>query len=60
MIREILKDRCVGCGKCEISCIVGCISSKENRKREIDSSACVSCGACTLVCPMNAVIEKAA
>ncbi|WP_297599317.1 4Fe-4S binding protein [uncultured Cetobacterium sp.] len=58
MIREINKEICVGCGKCEVSCIVGCISEKENKKREIKFSACVNCGACTLVCPVGSIVVR--
>ncbi|MGL5000935.1 MAG: ATP-binding protein [Cetobacterium sp.] len=54
-MRVIVNSICVGCGKCEDSCIVGCISEVENRKRKINSDACVDCGACSLVCPVNAI-----
>ncbi|MGL4904728.1 MAG: 4Fe-4S binding protein [Cetobacterium sp.] len=59
MIREIDKSICIGCGKCERACIVGCISEVENIKREINSSACVDCGACSLICPVNAIKKTA-
>lgn len=57
MARIIDKNRCVGCGACERSCIVGCISEKENRKREINETACVDCGACEMICPVKCISE---
>ncbi|MGL5052927.1 MAG: 4Fe-4S binding protein [Cetobacterium sp.] len=54
-MRKIIKSICIGCGKCEASCIIGCISEVENKKREINYAACVDCGACSLVCPVNAI-----
>lgn len=55
MARRIDAEKCIGCGSCERSCIVGCISESENRKRVIDESACVDCGACQLVCPVKCI-----
>lgn len=58
MPREIDKLDCIGCGSCERVCIVGCISSEEDRKRLIDTSACVDCGACQLICPKKCIISR--
>lgn len=55
MARRIDIEKCIGCGKCEQSCIVGCISNNENGKRIIDKNACVDCGACQLVCPIKCI-----
>lgn len=55
MSKKIDKNICVGCGACERVCIVGCISEKENKKREIDESACVDCGACVMTCPVECI-----
>ena len=53
-------DKCVGCGRCYISCRDGghqAIKFDENRKPILDSSKCVGCQLCRLVCPKGA-IEK--
>lgn len=57
MARIIDKSRCIGCGKCEKVCIVGCITKQEDNKRMINSSACVDCGACALTCPLKCISQ---
>ena len=54
-------DKCVGCGRCYISCKDGghhAIKFDEKRKPMIDVSKCVGCQLCKLVCPQSA-IDKA-
>ena len=54
-------DKCVGCGRCYISCKDGghhAIKFGEKRKPMIDVSKCVGCQLCKLVCPQSA-IDKA-
>lgn len=51
--------RCVGCGRCEISCSDGghqaVLISRENRKPRLDAKKCVGCLLCFLVCPTGAI-----
>ena len=57
---KINYDKCVGCGRCYISCRDGghgAIKFDETRKPIINYSKCVGCHLCKLVCPMDA-IEK--
>lgn len=57
-------DKCVGCGRCFISCKDGghsAIKFDSNiRKPVLDGSKCVGCHLCKLVCPNNAIstVEK--
>jgi len=53
------RERCVGCGRCEISCNDGghqAISfDKDSRKPHIIGTKCVGCHLCRLVCPSGAI-----
>ena len=54
-------DKCIGCGRCYLSCKNGghsAINFDKNRKPTLDGSKCVGCQLCRLVCP-NSAIEKA-
>lgn len=55
MSRLIDQTRCIGCGACKETCLVGCIETTEDGTMKVDESACVDCGACTLVCPMQCI-----
>lgn len=51
------KDKCVGCGRCVISCNDGGHQAIEfeNRKPKLNGSKCVGCHLCLLVCPKGAI-----
>ena len=57
-------DKCVGCGRCFISCRDGGHSAIKfgtvTRKPQLDGSKCVGCHLCKQVCPNKAisVVEK--
>ena len=50
-------DKCVGCGRCYISCYDGAHQAIEwdekERKVTIDKDKCVGCHLCLLVCPVD-------
>ena len=51
-------EKCIGCGRCEISCADGghqAIRLDENRHPRLNGKQCVGCHLCVLVCPQRAV-----
>ena len=56
---KINYDKCIGCGRCFISCQDGGHSAikfnSKQRKPIIDGSKCVGCHLCKLVCPNKAI-----
>ena len=52
------KERCIGCGRCAISCSDGghqAIRMNEQRRPVLDGKRCVGCHLCILVCPQRAI-----
>ncbi|MCR5321813.1 MAG: NAD-dependent dihydropyrimidine dehydrogenase subunit PreA [Lachnospiraceae bacterium] len=52
------RDKCVGCGRCVISCADGghqALHLNEERKPILDGKKCVGCHLCLLVCPQRAI-----
>ncbi len=52
------RDKCIGCGRCYVSCMDGghqAIEFGEDRKPKIIGSKCVGCHLCRLVCPTGAI-----
>lgn len=55
---EFDTDKCVGCGRCYVSCFDGAhqaITFGEDRKPTCDHDKCVGCHLCALVCPVKAI-----
>ena len=53
-----IRERCIGCGRCEISCSDGghqAIRLDGNRHPVLNGQKCVGCHLCVLVCPQKAV-----
>ena len=54
---KFLRNKCIGCGRCRISCADGghqAITMKE-RKPILDPKRCIGCHLCLLVCPAGAI-----
>ena len=52
-------ERCVGCGRCVISCADGghqAIRLNAERRPVLDGQKCVGCHLCALVCPQRAIV----
>ena len=55
---KIDRDKCIGCGRCYISCADGghqAIDFGDERKPRIIGTKCVGCHLCRLVCPTGAI-----
>lgn len=56
---EIDLDKCIGCGRCEISCYDGAHQAmewdEETRRPRCNKDKCVGCLLCGLVCPVSAI-----
>ena len=50
-------DKCIGCGRCYISCMDGGHQAIkfDNRTPKLDGSKCVGCHLCLLVCTQNSI-----
>ena len=52
------RDRCIGCGRCAISCADGghqAIRLNDRRRPVLNGRQCVGCHLCVLVCPQRAI-----
>ncbi|MBO6108779.1 MAG: NAD-dependent dihydropyrimidine dehydrogenase subunit PreA [Eubacterium sp.] len=55
---KFIRERCIGCGRCSISCSDGghqAVSMSKSRKPVLDVKKCVGCHLCVLVCPQRAI-----
>ena len=56
---QFIRQRCIGCGRCEISCSDGghqAIRMNEERRPILNGKKCVGCHLCILVCPQRAIV----
>jgi len=56
---RLLKERCVGCGRCAVSCADGghqALRLDEQRHPVLNGGRCVGCHLCVLVCPQRAMV----
>lgn len=56
---KFIRERCIGCGRCSLSCKDGghqAITMDEDRRPQLNGQKCVGCHLCVLVCPQRAII----
>jgi len=57
---KFIREKCVGCGRCYISCMDGghqAITMKDDHPM-LDPKKCVGCHLCVLVCPNEAIVSS--
>lgn len=55
---KINRSKCIGCGRCYLSCYDGghqAIETDSEEKPKLNPTKCVGCHLCTLVCPVGAI-----
>ena len=57
---KFIREKCVGCGRCYISCQDGGHQAIkfENRVPTLDPKKCVGCHLCIMVCPNESVVSS--
>ena len=56
---RFLNEKCIGCGRCMVSCMDGghqAITLDQNRRPSLHGKKCVRCHLCILVCPQHAIV----
>ncbi len=56
---QFIRERCIGCGRCEISCADGghqAITLDDTRHPRLNGRKCVGCHLCMLVCHQHAIV----
>ncbi len=56
---RFLREKCIGCGRCVISCMDGghqALQPDRSRRPVLNGKKCVGCHLCILVCPQHAIV----
>ena len=55
---NVLKDRCIGCCRCQKICAHSALTLGADRKMTIDHDKCKGCGRCIGECPKDALVPQ--
>lgn len=58
---RFIREKCIGCGRCEISCADGghqAIRLNDQRRPVLNGKRCVGCHLCALICPEGAIVSS--
>jgi heterodisulfide reductase subunit A len=50
------REKCTGCGTCEIVCPYGAIAKDDEGKAAVTAVLCKGCGSCRASCPERAIL----
>ena len=62
VLPKLIRERCIGCGRCTISCADGghqALTLDHHRHPKLNGKRCVGCHLCVLVCPQRAIVPAA-
>ena len=57
LVYSIVKEKCIGCGRCVKVCPAGAISGEKKEPHEIDPDKCIKCGSCIEQCKKDAIVR---
>ena len=53
------QTRCVACGVCENTCLLGAVKVSRGCYAAVEAERCIGCGKCARLCPVGCIEVKA-
>ncbi len=57
MAHQVIKEKCIVCGTCQLECRLGAIFLDTDIKFAVNGEKCVDCGLCANICPVDAIVK---